>query len=290
MILQLGSRRFDLTHRAVVIGVVTTSDPAASAVDGARREVERLVAAGADVVELAPAEPLASAEDELRLLIPVLEAVTAAVDVPLACATERADVLHAAVGAGAVAGDDPSGFADPHYLATAAELGATVLARHPGGGPQDPVGIVGYLAERARWAGEAGVPAERIVLDAGLDLGGPVDRVAARLVQLGRLAAVGYPTSASTVSTAAALRAASAISPGAPPRPASTSGSGPVPTSAPAAAPTSADGAAAVEREHLAATQALAIGAGCRVLRTTDVRVARRVRDVMAAILEARVA
>ena len=83
--------------------------------------------------------------------------------------------------AGAVLGNDISGFADPKYLDVAAAAGAAVVATHIRLAPRVPdpepvyedlVGeVCAFLADRADRALAAGIPAERVLLDAGLDLG-----------------------------------------------------------------------------------------------------------------------
>ena len=78
-------------------------------------------------------------------------------------------------------GNDISGLADPVYAPAAAEHQAAVVITHirlaprvadPDPSYDDVVTDVGrFLAERDRRARAVGIPAERIVLDAGPDLG-----------------------------------------------------------------------------------------------------------------------
>src|SRR5205085_10379636 len=68
--------------------------------------------------------------EELRRVVPTIEALRARFDVPLSVDTWRASVLEAACEAGAVVGNDISGFADPDYLGVAATAGASVVATH----------------------------------------------------------------------------------------------------------------------------------------------------------------
>src|SRR5207245_9046109 len=95
--------------------------------------------------------------------------------------TWRAVVLRTACKAGAVLGNDISGFADPDYLPTAAELGASVVATHIRLAPRvrdpeprydDLLGEVqALLLARAGAAEAAGLAPEQIALDPGLHLG-----------------------------------------------------------------------------------------------------------------------
>ena len=104
---------------------------------------------------------------------------------------------------GAVVGNDISGFADPEYLSVAAAAGATVVATHIRLGPRipdpDPVyddvveAVRSYLLDRATRATTAGLPPDRIVLDAGLDLGKTAQQSLTLLRASDRLADLGYP-------------------------------------------------------------------------------------------------
>jgi dihydropteroate synthase len=102
-----------------------------------------------------------------------------------------------------VIGNDISGFGDPDYLTTAARCGATVVATHIRLAPRvrDPqpryddlvADVASFLADRAERALTAGVAPDRIVLDAGLDLGKTAAQSAILLRDSERLAGLGYP-------------------------------------------------------------------------------------------------
>ena len=70
-------------------------------------------------------------------MIPAIEALRARFDLPISVDTWRASVL-ACLAAGAVVGNDISGFADPDYLPVAAAAGASVVATHIRIGPRVP--------------------------------------------------------------------------------------------------------------------------------------------------------
>jgi dihydropteroate synthase len=117
--------------------------------------------------------------------------------------TWRASVLDAACGAGAVVGNDISGFADPDYLPVAARHRASVVATHIRLAPRvpdpDPVyadlveDVRAFLEQRAALARRAGLDADQIALDAGLDLG-KTPAMSARLLRASaRLAGLGHP-------------------------------------------------------------------------------------------------
>ena len=211
--LRLGTRRVDLTHRCLVMGILNrTPDSfydqgATFGIDRTLRRAEALVAAGADILDVGGVKagpgPAVSEAEELDRVVPAVEALVARFDVAVSADTWNANVLAAACAAGAVVGNDISGFADPRYLTVAAEAGATVVATHIRLAPRvrDPephyddlvTEVAAFLADRAARARGAGLAADQVVLDAGLDLGKTAAQSAVLLRESGRLARLGYP-------------------------------------------------------------------------------------------------
>src|SRR5204863_3106205 len=113
------------------------------------------------------------------------------------------------------------------------------------------VAVNEFLAERARWAEEAGIPSERIMLDAGLDLGKTEPQSLELLRKSDALYALGYPVllSASNKRFLGHLVGTDVRD----------------------------------RSDATAAAHSLGVALGCRVLRAHDVRAARRVAGVMAA-------
>jgi len=136
-------------------------------------------------------------------VIPAVEALRSRFDVPLSVDTWRAAVLDAACTAGAVVGNDISGFDDPDYLRVAAKHDATVVATHirlrPRVADPDPhyadlvADVTEFLRARAGRAESVGLQPEQIVLDAGLDLGKTPAQSAVLLRESAQHASLGYP-------------------------------------------------------------------------------------------------
>ncbi|HEX7459550.1 MAG TPA: dihydropteroate synthase, partial [Acidimicrobiales bacterium] len=164
--LRLGPRTFDITDRPLVMGILNrTPDSfydrgATFALDDLVRRAELLVDQGADLLDVGGVKagpgPEVGEAEELDRVIPTIEALAARFDIALSADTWRASVAREAYRAGAVVGNDISGFADPDYLA-------------------------------------AGLTPDRIVLDAGLDLGKTAMQSLALLRASDRLADLGYP-------------------------------------------------------------------------------------------------
>ncbi|MGH9178103.1 MAG: dihydropteroate synthase [Acidimicrobiales bacterium] len=230
---------------------------------------EQLVAEGADLLDVGGVKagpgPEVTEVEEVDRVIPAVEALAARFDLPLSVDTWRAPVAAAAYEAGACVGNDISGFADPDYLAVAAKADATVVATHIRLLPRIPdprprygdvvVDVRDALVQLARRAEEAGIPPERIVLDAGLDLGKTAEQSLALLRASDRLAALGYPLllSASNKTFLGVVLGLEIHE----------------------------------RREASLAATALGVLRGCRIVRAHDVLGSRRVCDTVAAVLEA---
>jgi dihydropteroate synthase len=209
----LGDRTFDIRDRALVMGILNrTPDSfydkgATYALDDLVRRAERLVDDGADLLDVGGVKagpgPEVGEAEELERVIPAIAALRARFDIPLSVDTWRASVAREAFGVGAVIGNDISGFADPEYLKAAAAAGASVVATHIRLGPRIPdpephyddvvASVTSFLVERGSWALEAGLTPDRIIIDAGLDLGKTAEQSLELLRASDQLARLGYP-------------------------------------------------------------------------------------------------
>jgi dihydropteroate synthase len=273
--LSLGDRSYDLSTRALVMGILNrTPDSffdrgAYWDTDAFLAQAEQLVADGADLLDVGGVKagpgPEVSEQEELDRVIPAIEALHERFDVPLSIDTWRASVAAEAYRAGAVMGNDISGFADAAYLRVACQAHATVVATHIRLGPRvadpDPqyddvvATVSSFLLDRARQAEQAGIPAERVVIDAGLDLGKTASQSLQLLRASEQLAGLGYPLLLSASNKTFLGRLLNLD----------------------------------VGDRQLASIGAHALGVtlGCRIIRAHDVQSTRRVCDLVGAILEA---
>jgi dihydropteroate synthase len=273
--LTLGDRSYDLSTRALVMGILNrTPDSffdrgAYWDTDAFLAQAAQLVADGADLLDVGGVKagpgPEVSEQEELDRVIPAIEALHERFDVPLSIDTWRASVAAEAYRAGAVMGNDISGFADPAYLPAACQAQATVVATHirlaPRVADPDPqyddvvATVSSFLLERARQAEQAGIPAERVVIDAGLDLGKTAPQSLQLLRASDHLAGLGYPLLLSASNKTFLGRLLNLE----------------------------------VGDRQLASIGAHALGVtlGCRIIRAHDVHSTRRVCDLVGAILEA---
>lgn len=178
-------------------------DPA-SALDYARA----MVAAGADLIDVGgestrPGAAPVHLEDELRRVIPVIEALAAELPVPISVDTSKPEVMAAAVRAGAAMINDVGALGTPGALEAVRDLGVPVCLMHMRGEPRtmqvaphygDVVGEVrDFLDQRIAACVAEGVPRERLVVDPGFGFGKTLEHNLALLARLAELQGLGLP-------------------------------------------------------------------------------------------------
>jgi dihydropteroate synthase len=184
------SRRTLSLDRPLVMGILNVTPDSFSdgnrffSIDAAIDRALRMEQEGADVIDIGgestrPKAPVVSVEEELRRVVPVIEAIAGRVSVPISVDTYKAEVARAACAAGAEIINDVSGLRfDSGMAQVCAESDAGVVVMHTRGRPdemqantvyQDLLGEVRlYLAESIALAEMAGVKPSRIVVDPGL--------------------------------------------------------------------------------------------------------------------------
>ena len=200
--------------RARVMGIVNVTPDSFS--DGGAHETSaaaiahglRLVAEGADVLDIGgestrPGADEIGIEEELRRVIPVIEALASQVDVPISIDTSKPEVMRAAVEAGAGMINDVYALRREGALDAAAALGVPVVLMHMLGEPRtmqqspeydDVVGEVHrFLAERIFACEMAGIDKKNIVVDPGFGFGKNADHNLQLLARLQRLTELGVP-------------------------------------------------------------------------------------------------
>jgi dihydropteroate synthase len=168
-----------------------------------------MAAEGADLIDIGGestrpgAEPVAE-DEELRRVMPVIEALGARAEVPVSVDTSKAGVARAALAAGATFVNDVTALrGDPDMAAVVAGAGADVCLMHMLGEPRtmqrDPryddvvAAVKAFLEERLSFAVAEGIPAERIWLDPGIGFGKTLAHNLELLRRLGEIVALGRP-------------------------------------------------------------------------------------------------
>lgn len=157
-----------------------------SDIDTAKRHAECMAKDGASMIDVGgestrPGALEISVQQELDRIVPVIEAIRDAVDLPISIDTSNAAVMYAAVAAGANLINDVMALQSPGTLEAAVELGVPVCLMHMQGRPRtmqtkphyDDVTneVKSFLASRAALCIEAGIDRERIAIDPGFGFG-----------------------------------------------------------------------------------------------------------------------
>jgi dihydropteroate synthase len=191
MFLHCGARTLDLSA-PIVMGVLNVTpdsfsdggqfDRPSEALDRALRMVDE----GAGLIDIGGestrpgAEPV-SEQEELRRVVPIIEALAARSPVPISIDTSKPAVMRAGVQAGASLINDICALREPAALETAAASGAAVCLMHMQGEPRtmqrephyrDVVAEVrAFLQARVTACLAAGIDANRLLLDPGIGFG-----------------------------------------------------------------------------------------------------------------------
>ncbi len=174
----------------------------------------RMEDAGAGIIDIGgestrPYSEPVTEDEELKRVVPIIEALHGRVSIPISIDTSKAKVAEAAIAAGAEIINDVTGLTgDPDMLPLAARSQVGVCAMHMQGTPQtmqdnptyrDVVAdIIQYLQDRDAALLAGGIAPERICLDPGIGFGKTHEhnwllvRASKRFVELGRPILIGH--------------------------------------------------------------------------------------------------
>jgi len=213
--LQLRSGTIRLGERTLVMGVLNVTPDSFS--DGGeffdvRHAVQHALAMqrdGADIIDIGaestrPGAAGISASEELRRLLPVLEALRGKLKIPISVDTQKAAVAEVALGAGAAIINDISGLrSDPRLAAVAAKHRVPIILMHTRGTPRSmqkcPFArnvlrdVLSGLRQSISVARKHGVKHSQIVIDPGIGFGKSFSQNYELLARLPELASLGYP-------------------------------------------------------------------------------------------------
>jgi dihydropteroate synthase len=213
MQLRCGRQTVDLAH-PVVMGILNVTPDSFS--DGGKfidvsKAVEhalRMIEQGAGMIDVGgestrPGAADVSEEDEIRRVVPVIEALVARTPIPISIDTSKAAVMSAAVAAGASLINDVRALQEPGALEAATRTDAAVCLMHMQGQPRtmqheprydDVVGeVTAFLEQRVEACVAAGIGRDRLVLDPGIGFGKRLEHNLALLAHLPELGRSGLP-------------------------------------------------------------------------------------------------
>ena len=195
-------------RRTYVMGIINLSRDSFSG-DGLGSDIPAIVdqalrfqQEGADFLDVGaestrPGSPPISAQEEIRLLTPALEAVCSVAKIPVSVDTYKASVARQAVAAGAAIINDVWGLKfDPELARVAAEAGTPLVLMHNQETRQYNrllPDILASLLRSAEAAKDSGVLPDKIILDPGIGFGKTPDHNLQILNRLADFKTLGYP-------------------------------------------------------------------------------------------------
>ncbi len=205
-------QRSDLPWLMGIVNVTPDSFSDGGCYDDPKRAVEHalaLVAQGADVLDVGgestrPGADPVPLDEELKRVVPVIDALSAQCDLPISIDTHKARVAEEALAAGASIVNDISGLTfDPRMIEVCAAADCGVVCMHIQGTPQtmqqapkyDNVlsEVTAHLHARLDILERAGISRERILLDPGIGFGKTAEHNLAILRGVGTLRELGRP-------------------------------------------------------------------------------------------------
>lgn len=213
--IRCGKYLLNLRKRPYIMGILNITPDSFS--DGglyldikeAIEHARRMAAEGADIIDVGGessrpgAEPV-SLDEELKRVIPVIEALSKKIDIPISIDTYKADVANEAITAGASIINDISGLRfDPMMVKAAADADAPVIIMHMKGAPRDMQRrpaykdvvkeIIDFFKERISYAIKNGVKKNKIIIDPGIGFGKTVRHNLKIIKRLGEFKSLGVP-------------------------------------------------------------------------------------------------
>jgi dihydropteroate synthase len=168
----------------------------------------RMIEEGAGLIDIGgestrPGAQDVCAEEEIRRVVPVIEALAARTRIPISVDTSKPAVMTAAVRAGASMINDVRALREPGAIEAAAGTDAAICLMHMQGEPRtmqaDPrygdvvAEVRDFLRGRAETCLASGIARDRLVVDPGIGFGKRLEHNLALLAGLPSLTSLGWP-------------------------------------------------------------------------------------------------
>ena len=206
--IQCGSYTLDYGKKTLIMGVLNVTPDSFSdggkynTIDNAVRRATEMVEQGVDIIDIGgestrPGYTPISVEEELSRLIPVIEAITKTVPVPLSIDTFKAETAKETIKAGAhIINDIWGAKADPNMGKVAAELKVPIILQHNRDNNQYQSffrDCLNDIYESISIVKKAGVKDEQIILDPGIGFAKDLSKDLEMMRNLDTFVALGYP-------------------------------------------------------------------------------------------------
>ncbi|MDD9272067.1 dihydropteroate synthase [Paenibacillus sp. GCM10023248] len=207
-VLSCRGHELPIGDRTIIMGILNITPDSFSdggsyvKLEDAVRRARQMVEDGADIIDIGgestrPGAAEVTEDEELRRVIPVIEAIRREIDVPLSVDTYKAEVAKQALAAGAhIINDVWGGQADPRMAEVAAAYDCPFIITHN----RKDTNYVDFFADvqndllqYVKQAREAGVREERIILDPGIGFAKSYEQNLQLLNRLRPIVELGYP-------------------------------------------------------------------------------------------------
>lgn len=205
--------RLDFSDGTLVMGVLNVT-PDSFSDRGQFFDTERAIeqglkmaAEGAAIIDIGgestrPGSSSVSAEEQIKRVVPVIEAIAKKAEVPISIDTAHSEVAVAALEAGAAMINDITAFSDRRMGELATERCVPVVLMHMQGTPatmqiepkyEDVVSeVLAFLLKKAKRAEKLGIPKQRIFIDPGIGFGKTAEHNLLLLRNIDRFVGGGY--------------------------------------------------------------------------------------------------
>jgi len=206
--LRCGEYTLDLNKKTLIMGILNVTPDSFSdggnydEVNAAVSHAREMVSNGADIIDIGgestrPGFAKVSVEEELGRVIPMIQAVSKEVKVPISIDTYKAEVAKQAIEAGAHVINDVWGAkAEPKIAEVAAHYNVPIILMHNRDNTNYRnlmADMIADLYESVKIAKGAGVPDENIVLDPGIGFAKTPEQNLEVMRNLEKLHVLGYP-------------------------------------------------------------------------------------------------
>ncbi|QAT38813.1 dihydropteroate synthase [Clostridium sp. JN-9] len=204
----IGSKNFVLGKRTYIMGILNVTPDSFSDggkfnnVEKAIAHAKKMIEQGADIIDVGgestrPGHKPVDEKEEIRRVIPVIEALRKETDIPISIDTYKGSVAESAIKAGADLINDVWGFKKDTYMAKVAakyQVSCCLMHNRENNNYENLMqDMIDDLQKSVEIALEAGVKKENIILDPGIGFAKDYEQNLIVMNNLEKLNKLGYP-------------------------------------------------------------------------------------------------
>jgi dihydropteroate synthase len=207
-LIKFGNHELDISKKTLVMGILNITPDSFS--DGGKyNELDlavlraiKMVEEGADIIDIGgestrPGAKKVSEEEEIQRVIPIIQAVSNVVDIPISIDTYKYEVAKQAIEAGATIINDVWGAkAEPKIAELSASYKLPIVLthnRHSNNYKNLIEDVIADLQESIDLCEQAGVESDKIILDPGIGFAKTYDENIKVMQNLDKIVEMGYP-------------------------------------------------------------------------------------------------